>query len=138
MKKIIALGEEAARAALPGIRELLRKKAKRTPRPGRYRITRLTIKGNRTIPDPVIRKHVTISLPPGEVTGRDIQDAMAAVFDLGYFSDVTVDLIQEGKSSRAVLTVTENPLVKNITVSGNRMIPTGEIMDTVKPQVGRT
>ncbi len=138
MKEIINIGEEAARAALPRIRELMRPRAGGRTDQGLFRITSLTIQGNVTVPEGVIRYAMATSLPSREATTDDILTAMAEVFKLGYFSDVALELMKKEKGYHAVLFVVENPVVKAIEISGNSMIPTREIMTELNDQIGKT
>jgi len=138
MKKIIDKGEEAARAALPRIRELMRPRAGAHRDQGHFRITSLTIRGNENVPDDVIRYAMATSLPSREATMDEILMAMAGVFRLGHFTDVALELMKEEKGYHAVLFVAENPVVKAIEISGNSMIPTREIITELDNQINRT
>lgn len=135
--EIVRKGEEAARAALPHIHDLLRKK---TDAPGgkeHFRITSLFIRGNRNIAEASIRYAMTPVLSPRETSVDDIFAAMAAVSRLGYFSDVTIELAMEGEGTRAILTVEENPVVQDIRLSGNTIVPTKEFLEALSWQQGK-
>ena len=138
MKEIINKGEEAARAALPRIRELMRPRAAARPDQGRFRITSLSIQGNENVPHDVIRYAMAASLPSREATKDEILKAMAGVFRLGYFSDVALELKKEEKGYHAVLFVVENPVVKAIEISGNSMIPAHEFTTELAGQINKT
>jgi outer membrane protein insertion porin family len=62
---------------------------------------------------------------------------MAEVYKLGYFADVVLDLEKQGESYGALLTVAENPVVAAVDITGNRMVPSREIMAEVEGQVGK-
>lgn len=136
MHEIIRKGEEAAQAALPRIRELMKPRSKEAAGPDRFRITLLNIRGNVTIPDALIRNAMTPVLSPRESTVDELQAALGEVFQLGYFSDVSLDLEKEIDGTHAVLTVEENPVVQRITLSGNTIIPTSDILSTLSWQNG--
>jgi NTE family protein len=138
MKEIINKGEEAARAALPRIRELMRPRGGARTDQGQFRITSLTIQGNENVPHDAIQYAMATALPSREATTDDLLKAMAEVFKLGYFSDVALELRKEEKGYHAVLFVVENPVVKAIEISGNSMIPTREIMTDLAGQINRT
>jgi NTE family protein len=138
MKEIIGKGEEAARAALPRIRELMRPRGETRADQGHFRITSLTIKGNVNIPDDAIRYAMATALPSREASTDDLLTAMAEVLKLGYFSDISLELKKEEKGYHAVLFVVENPVVAAIDISGNSMITTREIMTELAGQINRT
>jgi NTE family protein len=138
MKEIINKGEEAARAALPRLRELMRPRAPARTDQGHFRITSLRIQGNVNVPDDAIRYAMATALPSREATTDDILKAMAEVFKLGYFSDISLELKKEEKGYHTVLFVVENPVVTAIDISGNSMIPTREIMTELAGQINRT
>ena len=135
---IMRAGEDAARAALPRIRELMRRRGRGTEDARKFRITSLTIRGNDRISEATIRFAVAPVLAPHEATRSDIQSALTGVSSLGYFSEITLDLEQEGAGHRAFLTVRENPVVQAIEVSGNTIVPTADIMAVLAWQAGQT
>ncbi len=138
MKALIKKGEEAARAALPRIRELMRPRAGARPNQEHFRITSLTIQGNVNVPNDAIQYAMATALPSREATTDDLLKAMAEIFKLGYFSDISLELKKEEKGYHAVLFVVENPVVKAIDISGNSMIPSREIMTELDGQINRT
>ena len=137
MMEIIRIGEEAAWAALPRIRELMKLKA--GPRPGEewFHITTLTVKGNRTVPEATIRYAMATALSPRIATRDGVLVAMAEVYKLGYFSEVTLDLGKKGKVTTQCSTVVENPVVNAVDITGNRMVPSREIMAELGEQLGK-
>lgn len=134
MAGIIKMGEEAAREALPRIRQLMRPR-QQPPGAERYRIASLAIRGNRSVSEELIRSAMASALPPREASGPDIQGALADVFSIGVFADVTLELDREGEAYRAVLTVQENPVVREIAVSGNTLIAGDEVRNALAWQV---
>lgn len=137
MHEIVRKGEEAARAALPRIRELMKPRSAGPPGPDRFRITSLNIRGNVTISDAVIRNAMTPVLSPHEAAVDELQTALGEVFRLGWFADVSLDLEQELDGTHAVLTVEENTVVRHINLSGNTLIPTSDILATLSWQKGQ-
>ncbi|MGE5173970.1 MAG: patatin-like phospholipase family protein [Betaproteobacteria bacterium] len=134
---IIRKGEEAARAALPRIREIMRARRALPLEAERFRITSFTVRGNVSVSEATIRYAMTPVLPPREATADDILAALGEVYRLGSFSDISVDLENEGEGTRAVLTVQENPVVKRIVVTGNTIVPTRDFLETLKWQHDR-
>jgi NTE family protein len=135
MKYIIVKGEEAAREALPRIRELMRPRA-RALGEERFHITDLAVQGNVAVPGALLRATMAAALPSREVTEQDILAALAAVFALGLFSDVSLELEKQGEAYTAVLFVVENPVVKDVSVSGNTLVSANELEDFLAWQVG--
>jgi NTE family protein len=136
MKEIIGRGEDAARAALPRIRELLQPKEKAATAAERFRIASLTVRGNVNISEATIR-FVMATEMPREAASQDILKALVAVFRLGYFSDISLTVEKEGAGRGAVLTVEENPVVQSIVVSGNTIIPSRGITAPLEWQIGQ-
>ncbi len=134
---IMRTGEDAARVALPRIRELMRRRGKETE-DARLRITSLTIRGNDRISEATVRFAVAPVLAPHELTRGEIQSALMGVSNLGYFSEIALDFEQEGAGHRALLTVRENPVVQAIEVSGNTIVPTADIMAALAWQASQT
>jgi len=130
IQAIIKRGEEAAEAALPRIRELLKPESGMQAGREHYRITSLVIRGAQTVSEEAIRNAMA-ALAPREATAGDLRKTLTDVFRLGFFSDVTLDLEQEGEGYRAVLTVAENPVVRTIAISGNTVLRTDEIAETL-------
>lgn len=136
MKEIIAKGEEAARAALPRIRELMRPKTAAQANAERFHITRLTIRGNVNVSDAMIRNAMAVVFPR-ETTSDDALDALAEIYRLGFFAALSLELKKEGKGAHALLTVQENPLVKAIQIKGNTILSTNDILTKLSQQQGR-
>jgi len=134
MRETIKKGEEAAQAALPRIRELMRPKVAVRTGEDRFRITSLVIRGNAAVSEATLRYAMTPVLSPREATVDELRAALAELFRLGAFADVTLDLEPEGEGTRAFLTIEENPVVKNIVVSGNTIIPTNDILSALSWQ----
>lgn len=130
MRELVKKGEEAAQAALPRIRELMRPKSSVQAGEDRFRITSLIIRGNVNVSEAAIRYAMAPVLSPREATSDELHAALTELFRLGWFADVALDLEKEGEGSRALLTIEENPVVKNIVVSGNTIIPTNDILST--------
>lgn len=138
IQEIIRKGEEAARAALPRIRELMNSTAGTASGERRYSIKSLVVRGNVAVPEDTIRYTMATSLPARQASTDDLRAAMVGVFHLGFFSEISLELDQVGSHDRAVLTVSENPVVKEITISGAHMISREEIEKELNGQVGIT
>lgn len=137
MREIVQRGEEAALAAMPKIRELMRPKTTGQAGEERVPITSLIIRGNVNVSEAAIRNAMAPVLSPREATVDELQAALGEVFRLGSFADVALDLEQAGDGTRAVLMVEENPVVKNIEVSGNTILPSRDILAMLAWQNGQ-
>lgn len=135
MKRIIRKGEDAARAELPRIRGLM--KPKKTDHAENYRITSLTVKGNAGVSEPTVRFAMMQALWPREAGSADIFKALNEVYQLGYFSDVSLLVEKEGAGHRAILTVAENPVITAITITGNTILSHDTILSSLSWQAGR-
>ncbi len=136
MHLIMKQGEEAARAALPRIRELMRPKVPDRARAERYRITSLSVRGNSLVSEATIRYALSPILFPQEPSYDDIYAGLVDLFQLGYFNDVALSLEKDGEGALAVLTVEENPVVRSIEISGNTLVPTADILSAIAWQQG--
>jgi outer membrane protein assembly factor BamA len=103
-----------------------------------FRITSLIIRGNERISEATIRYAVATVLAPHEASRSDIQSALRGLSNLGYFSEIALDLEQEGTGHRAILTVRENPVVQALEVSGTTIVPTADITAALAWQTGQT
>lgn len=135
MKDIIRKGEEAAREALPRISELMRLR-ERVSGEERFHITGLEVRGNATVSEALVRSTMAMALPSRDAAKQDILAALAAVFALGPFSDVSLELEKRERSYTAVLSLVENPVVKAVSVSGSTLVSANEIGDLLAWQVG--
>jgi NTE family protein len=127
MAAIIQKGEEAARAELPRIRQLMQPWGRPAPAAERSRITSLSVRGNETVPEALIRSAMAAALSPRDATDQDVLSALADVFAIGPFSDVVLEVERTGDTDSAVLIVKENPVVREIAVSGNTLVSGDEI-----------
>jgi NTE family protein len=136
LSEIILAGENAARSTLPEIRERIRAGIARREPPVRYRIASLAVSGALTVPESDLRTIVARTLPASGAMEQNIQETLAAVFRLGWFSDVALDLSPGNGGYRAALAVVENPVVEAVEISGNSLVPSGEIMAELEGQLG--
>lgn len=133
---IIRAGEEAARAALPRIREALARLSARQPEV-RYAIADLTLAGVPAAMQAQVRTEFAVALRPAGATGNELRELLAAIYRLGIFKDLSLELVPRGAAYGAVITATEHPVVGAIRISGAELVPAGEIMDELEGQLGR-
>ena len=78
-----------------------------------------------------------VQLKPGEHFSRSrVEEAQRKLLASGYFATVKPDVKVNNGNMDLVFDVTENPVVKNIVVTGNRSIPTSAILSALSTKVG--
>jgi NTE family protein len=132
---IIRTGEEAARKALPRIREIIARQPAQ-PAAERYLITDLAVPGFPAAAQERIRRAFAPALSSQGVTGDDLRQILASIYRLGTFADLSLELVPRGDTYSAVLTATGNPVVGAVRISGAGLVPAGEIMDELEGQLG--
>ena len=76
-------------------------------------------------------------LKPGEHFSRSrVEEAQRKLLASGYFATVKPDVKINNGNMDLVFDVTENPIVKNIVVTGNRSISTQSILSALSTKVG--
>lgn len=137
MGAIIRRGEEAARAALPRIRELMKPKGLPRRKTRTFRIRNLSVRGNEKVRDAVLRLAMAPVLSGREADAVDVRKTLSEVYRLGHFSEVSLSIRKEGAGHSALLIVRENPVVTSVSVSGNSVVPDDLILPKFDWQVGR-
>ena len=101
------------------------------------RVAELRVRGNRRIEAEAIRARIA-SQPGGPFNPVQISRDIAEVHALGFFRDVRV-LTQMGPDGRIlVFEVEENPVVRQISISGNDNIESDKIRDILTLTTGST
>ncbi|MCB1507729.1 MAG: outer membrane protein assembly factor BamA [Hyphomicrobiaceae bacterium] len=80
-------------------------------------ITSVQVVGNQRVEAATVRSYLTVS-PGDNVDAGDLNESLKALFDTGLFSDVRM----ERRGSVLVVTVAENPIIRNIAFEGNRRL----------------
>jgi NTE family protein len=133
---IIRSGEEAANAALPRIREALTRRSARKAE-ARYEIADLVLSGVPETMQTLVRKEFTAVLSPAGATENELRELIAAIYGLGIFKELSLELVPRGRSYSAVITATVHPVVGAIRISGAELVPSSEIMDELDGLLGR-
>ncbi|MBI3930120.1 MAG: BamA/TamA family outer membrane protein [Armatimonadetes bacterium] len=100
------------------------------------RIVNIEVEGNQNIPDDEILQVVSTRIGDPLLEPRIRRD-MQAIFDLGYFTDVRLDTPYAPGGIRLVFKVLENPMVTDIQVSGNEVVPTQKILELMQTKPGK-
>ncbi len=100
------------------------------------KISGIFAKGNIAVSSEAIIR--AVQSRAGDVLDQDKLNAdMKSVYSLGCFSDVKTDLKASTKGTAVTFVVKENPVVKNIAVTGNTVYATGEILSVLSSESGR-
>ena len=118
---------------LPGVDELTTKISNEIRR--RDVLAGVEVRGTRVLdPDVVLMRINTRKGDPLDVTAVD--NELKKVWDLGYFSDVAVDIEQRADGAYLVYTVKEKPRIESIRVEGNSDIDTNDILAAMSTRTG--
>lgn len=78
-----------------------------------------------------------INTKPGDTLNRErIKRDIQAVFDMGHFTDVKIEFIDEEGGTRVVFQVIENPVVRQIELIGTNIVPSDGLKNLMRTQVG--
>jgi outer membrane protein insertion porin family len=90
------------------------------------RIVRIEFKGNRKIDASAINQ-VLKSAPGNILTDADLSADIKAIFKMGYFDDVTVEVTDVAEGKVITFLVEEKPLITEIRIQGNKVIKKDDI-----------
>ena len=98
-------------------------------------VTKITVEGNEYVSDFEILNAVNTEV--GDQTNQEnLRSDMQSVFDLGYFSDVNIVFENYEGGLNVILEVVENPVLREIKISGNQPIYSREkILETLDLQL---
>jgi outer membrane protein insertion porin family len=100
------------------------------------RITAIVIEGNNSVSTDEIISVVSTKIGDPVVESK-IQRDIQAIFDTGYFTDVRVDTRYFINGVKLIFHVLENPIVKEIVLDGNKIVPTSKILEKMETKVGK-
>ena len=104
--------------------------------PAQPRVLSIDVAGNRFIEKDTVLAN--IQTRPGDVLSRkQIGRDVRALFDTGYFSDVSVEGIRNDQGVRLVFHVVENPVIGEVSFKGNHEIEDKVLKFKLKIQPGR-
>lgn len=99
-------------------------------------ITGINIKGNSAVPSARILEQVSLRVGD-RMTQQALNNNIKAIYAMGYFSDVTPAVSRSRKGSAVTFTVTENPVLKGITVEGCTVYPLSKIYGMLQSKAGK-
>ncbi|MDR1241980.1 MAG: outer membrane protein assembly factor BamA [Deltaproteobacteria bacterium] len=98
-------------------------------------ISQVEVRGTNVLDPNVVL--LRINTKQGDVVDpRAIDAEFKRIWDIGFFSDITVELEETDDGLRLVYTVTEKPRVDGVTVSGAHEISQADILSTLTTKVG--
>jgi outer membrane protein insertion porin family len=98
-------------------------------------VVEIRIDGNEHVSNDAIL--AAISLKPGmPASEENLQAAQKAIQNMGYFERVLVGTETVPNGVRVVFHVIENPVVKEIRITGNTVVPTGKLQSLLRTNVG--
>jgi outer membrane protein insertion porin family len=94
-------------------------------------IAAISVKGNSAVAEGTIL--AAIKTKPGDkVSAEAIKKDMQAIYNLGYFFDVSTDFLKQEDGVKVTYQVVENPVVREIVVKGNTVLPAAKILEMLK------
>jgi outer membrane protein insertion porin family len=100
----------------------------------KVRIVEITVTGNKRIESSAVL--AAIKIKPGDVySPEDIDKELKAVYALGYFEDVSVDVEDIPGGKKIWFQVVEKPSIKEVTITGNKEVKTDKALEAmnIKP-----
>ncbi|MCD4782576.1 MAG: BamA/TamA family outer membrane protein [Candidatus Eremiobacteraeota bacterium] len=134
--KEVKEGEEKPKKASPGEEKPdFLKKPLPAERESSYKITAIEVRGNEHVPTEkilsVIRSKVgDILLKPR------LRSDVQSIYEMGFFNDVKLDTPYYAGGIKLVYRVQENPVVKKITILGNKIVSTDKLLELIQTKVG--
>jgi outer membrane protein insertion porin family len=99
------------------------------------KVTAVDVTGNIAIPKAQIMK--VVKLKPGDALTPDkVKQDMQAIYDMGYFFDITADFKPVPEGVEVQYRVMENPVLQDIVVKGNTKVTTDKIKSMVTLKKG--
>ena len=98
-------------------------------------ITDIKISGNDRITTDAIMAVVIIK-PGAPYSETDLQASQKAIQDMGYFERVVIGTENVESGLRVIFNVVENPVVKEIKITGNTVAPTDKLMGLLRTTTG--
>lgn len=93
-------------------------------------VAAVAIRGNRLIEDDAIALEIETKVGDA-FDSQKVQDDIQRIYDMGYFSDIQVDSIDDAQGKKVTFIVNENPEISEIRVVGNKEVKTSEIQEEI-------
>ena len=98
-------------------------------------IYKIMVLGNVKVEEGVIRGAIK-SREGGPFSVEKVREDLRSIFDLGYFTDVQVDIKSTPQGKEVIFIVVEKPSIKEILIKGNQKVKLDDIKEkmTLKPR----
>src|SRR4030043_1075688 len=93
-------------------------------------IHKIMILGNIKVEEGVIRGAIK-DREGGPFSAEKVREDLRSIFDLGYFTDVQVDIKSTPQGKEVIFIVVEKPSIKDILIKGNRKVKLDDIKEKV-------
>ncbi len=123
-------------AVAPGTEEGPPGGEEQPPESAAPRVVNIEIEGNAQVPTEEVLQVVSTRIGDPVLEPRLRRD-MQAIFDLGYFTDVRLDTRGAPGGVRLIFRVLENPMVNQVVISGNQVVPTEKIAELMETRAGK-
>jgi outer membrane protein insertion porin family len=101
-------------------------------------VREIDIRGNQHVPTADIAAQITQTKIGAPLRQEDVQADIRAIIDMGLFADATARLESiPGGGVRVIFLVIENPVVTEIIIEGNTVIPTADILKALDIPIGQ-
>ncbi len=100
-------------------------------------IREIEIRGNQHVPTADIATLITQTKVGEPLRQEDVQADIRAILDTGLFADATARVERVTDGVRVIFLVIENPVVTEILVDGNTVIPTADILKALDIPIGQ-
>jgi outer membrane protein insertion porin family len=94
------------------------------------RIGKITILGNVKVEEGVIRGAIK-SQVGGPFSTEQVREDLRSIFNLGYFSDIQVDIKSTPQGKEIIFIVAEKPSIKEILITGNQKVKLKDIREKI-------
>jgi outer membrane protein insertion porin family len=127
----------SAGTSAPVTRTIAQQPPPPAPQPPSQVIMAIEIRGNKLVPTADITALITHTKVGAQLKQEDVQADVRAIVDTGLFADVTARLESTSEGVRVIFLVIENPVVTEILVDGNTVIPTPDIIKALGVPIGQ-
>ena len=91
------------------------------------RVTAIEVQGNVRIDSDTIINKMSIKIGD-QLTEKAVEESFTAIDSLGWFADLGANTVPYLGGVKLIVLVREFPVISRITVSGNKLIPTEELL----------
>jgi len=107
------------------------------PAPPPEIVREIEVRGHRNVPVADITARITQTKIGAPLRQEDVQADIRAIIDTGLFADATARIERVTDGVRVIFIVIENPVVTEIIIEGNTVIPTADILRALGIPLGQ-